>query len=834
MPFFDTTTKRFFLRIGLPAILILLATFAIVVISLEKMAGEVNRIEDTLNGRSTTAALQSLLRRLGESHDDYAEWDDAVRNLYGAVNTDWAMENIASSTIFDTFYLVDENGNALLAYRNGEPVSTTPVEAFGPSLATMIADLPTDGTTYDVKTGIVKGAWGLATIAVGPVVPVSDSFPNPPQRSRYMVIGNAFDDAAVHRMSEDFLIDGLRLVDPAASEPLEIDLTDPNGTIVGALTRSPGRLGSQAHAQVSPAVLTVLALVGITMAFLIAFGLRGWREVQKRQVRLDAALNNMAHGLCMFDADQRLVTFNRRFAEIFHIPPDKVASGLLLPQLMELARNIDKDPEATLAAQRALLDDPSGGNMVSNLTDGRIISIAHRPMKDGGFVATFEDSTERILAEQRIRYLAHYDALTDLPNRMAFYERMEAILTHLRRFESMAVLSLDLDHFKNVNDTLGHPVGDLLLKAAAERMRSCVRDEDIVARLGGDEFAIVRVSSAAPEDITALATRLIEVVGAPYDLDDRQVVVGVSVGIAIAPADGGTPDIVMKNTDLALYRAKANGGGGYCFFEVAMDARMQARRALELDLRKAVAKGEFEVYYQPVVDVKTGQVSSCEALIRWRHPERGMIPPAEFIRIAEETGLIVPIGEWVLRQACAEAVRWPEHVSIAVNLSPAQFKSRNLLPTVISALAASGLPAGRLELEITETVLLQDNEGAFEILYKLRDLGITIGMDDFGTGYSSLGYLRSFPFDRIKIDQTFIRDLPTEEYSVAIVRAVVGLGSSLGMTTIAEGVETKEQLASLAAEGCNEFQGFLFSAAQPAAEVERILAERNPPTAAVA
>jgi diguanylate cyclase (GGDEF)-like protein len=455
-------------------------------------------------------------------------------------------------------------------------------------------------------------------------------------------------------------------------------------------------------------------------------------------------------------------------------------------------------------------------------------------MAGGGFVATFEDITERLQAEEKIRYLAHYDALTSLPNRASFYERMETILGHLRRAESIAVYSLDLDRFKNVNDTLGHPIGDLLLQAAAERMRSCVRGEDIVARLGGDEFAVVQLPSNQVTDVTSLATRLIEVVGAPYDLNDHQVVVGVSVGIAVAPADGKQPDALMKNADLALYRAKADGGGIYRFFEADMDARMQARRLLELDLRKAIVNKEFELYYQPIIDVGTGQITSCEALVRWHHPERGMLAPLEFIPLAEETGIIVPLGDWVLRNACAEAMRWPKHVTIAVNLSPAQFKSRNLVQTIADALADSGLPAERLELEITELVLLQESEGAFAVLHQLRDLGIRIAMDDFGTGYSSLGYLRSFPFDKIKIDQSFIRDLPTKKDSVAIVRAVVGLSSSLGMTTTAEGVETKEQLTSLTAEGCNEFQGFLFSQPRPAAEMEHILDEMTPASEAVA
>jgi diguanylate cyclase (GGDEF)-like protein len=455
-------------------------------------------------------------------------------------------------------------------------------------------------------------------------------------------------------------------------------------------------------------------------------------------------------------------------------------------------------------------------------------------MTDGGWVATHEDITARLLAEEKIKHLAHYDALTDLPNRVTFYERMETALSRQRRSEFVAVLSLDLDRFKGVNDTLGHPIGDLLLQAAADRMRSCVRSEDLVARLGGDEFAIVQVSSTQTSDVSALAARLIEVVGAPYDLDGHQVNVGASVGIAIAPTDGDKPDQLMKSADLALYRAKADGGGDYRFFEVEMDARMQARRALELDLRKAIVNGEFELYYQPIIDVKTKQITSCEALLRWHHPERGMIAPVEFIPVAEHTGLIVPLGEWVLRQACAEAVRWPTHVTIAVNLSPAQFKSRNLVPMVVNALAASGLPAARLELEITEMVLVQDNDGAFAILHQLRNLGIRIVMDDFGTGYSSLGYLRSFPFDKIKIDQSFIQDLPAKQDSVAIVRAVVGLSSSLGITTTAEGVETEEQLASLTAEGCNEFQGFLFSLPKTAADIARLLGELAPRAEAVA
>jgi diguanylate cyclase (GGDEF)-like protein len=562
------------------------------------------------------------------------------------------------------------------------------------------------------------------------------------------------------------------------------------------------------------------------------------RSLAVQNERLDAALNNMSQGLVMFDSSARLVVCNKRYLDMFSLSPEAVRPGCTIREVLDQRVATGGFSADYVEAYRAdLLAAVAHGATFSKITklpDGRVISIVNQPMTDGGWVATHEDITARLLAEEKIKHLAHYDALTDLPNRVSFYERMETVLSRQRRSETIAVLSLDLDRFKNVNDTLGHPVGDLLLQAAADRMRSCVRSEDLVARLGGDEFAIVQGSSTQSSDVSALATRLIEAVGAPYDLDGHQVIVGASVGIALAPTDGEKPDILMKSADLALYRAKADGGGAFRFFEAEMDARMQARHALELDLRKAIVNGEFELYYQPIVDVKTERITSCEALLRWHHPERGMVAPVEFIPVAESTGLIVPLGEWVLRQACDQAARWPDHVTVAVNLSPVQFKSRNLLPTVVNALATSGLPASRLELEITELVLLQDNEGAFEVLRQLRGLGIRIAMDDFGTGYSSLGYLRSFPFDKIKIDQSFIHDLSIKGGSIAIIRAVVGLSSSLGTTTTAEGVETKEQLARLTSEGCNEVQGFLFSPPRPAAELQRLFGELAPRSEAVA
>jgi diguanylate cyclase (GGDEF)-like protein len=385
------------------------------------------------------------------------------------------------------------------------------------------------------------------------------------------------------------------------------------------------------------------------------------------------------------------------------------------------------------------------------------------------------------------------------------------------------VLCVDLDLFKNVNDSLGHPVGDRLLRLVADRLRSQVRGNNLAARLGGDEFAIIMASDVSPNEASDFAARLIKMLSAAYEIDGHEVVIGASIGIAMSPGDGTTSEELMRNADLALYRAKEDGGAVHRFFEREMDRQVQKRRDMELDLRRAFANGEFELHYQPLVDIATDRISGFESLLRWHHPEKGMISPAEFVPVAEDIGLIVSLGEWVLREACSEAVKWPSEVKVAVNLSAVQFRSRNLVEVVISALAQSGLPPKRLELEITETVFLAETETNLAILHQLRELGVSISMDDFGTGYSSLSYLRSFPFDKIKIDRSFVKDLAKRSDCVAIVRAISGLGRSLNITTTAEGVETIDQLDWLRAEGCNEVQGFLFSAAKPAAEVQQLL-----------
>ena len=461
--------------------------------------------------------------------------------------------------------------------------------------------------------------------------------------------------------------------------------------------------------------------------------------------------------------------------------------------------------------------------------DGSLIDLAiySRQLAYGdepAVLLALMDITERKRAEMRLTFMAHHDGLTGLPNRNSLRQRLDEMLLQTRRSsEKVAVLFLGIDHFKAVNDTLGHGVGDKLLRGVARRLRSMLREEDAIARLASDEFAIIQSGITRPEDVVVLARRLLEAIDEPYLLDGHSVVIGASIGIAVAPGDGEDSERLLKNADMALSRAKNESRGTFSFFESGMDARAQARRKVEIDLRPAIQNDALRPYYQPLIDLASGRINGFEALVRWPHPERGMISPAEFIPVAEDTGLINALGTQILRRACIDAAAWPDAVRVAVNLSPLQVRAGNLLSVVMDALKQSGLPAKRLELEITETLLLEKSAGVLATLHALRALGVHISMDDFGTGYSSLSYLRSFPFDKIKIDQSFVRDLDANRDAQAIVRSIISLGKGLGVTITAEGVETEAELSCLRSEGCHEAQGFLFSRARPNTEIVELL-----------
>jgi diguanylate cyclase (GGDEF)-like protein len=572
---------------------------------------------------------------------------------------------------------------------------------------------------------------------------------------------------------------------------------------------------------------------GVILVYSDITGLKQQKaELHATNLRLDAALAHMSQGLCLYDREGRLQVVNRRFCEIFDISPELVLPGMTFEGVLRLSVAAGNHGSQTVADLLAECDDflarRKGGNYFQHLSDGRVVSIAHRSTSDGGWLISCEDVTEQQRAQSQIAFMARHDALTRLPNRSLFAERIEQSVAEAGRGAGFAVFCIDLDNFKQINDTLGHPVGDGLLCAVADRLSACVREADTVARLGGDEFAIIQSGVRNAEDAESLAQRIVDRVGAPYELNGHRVVVGCSVGISLAPGDGTTREKLLKNADMALYRSKMDGRGTWRFFEPAMDASLQSRRALEIDLREAMGNDEFALFYQPIYDLRMDRISGFEALLRWCHPKRGLVPPDQFIPLAEDIGLIIPLGEWVLNRACEQAVGWPNELKIAVNVSATQFRDPRLAEVIAHALDVSTLAPQRLELEITESVLLGNSAETIATLHKLKTRGVHIALDDFGTGYSSLSYLRSFPFDKLKIDQSFVRDATATKGSKLIVRAITSLGKSLGMTTTAEGVETIEQLNQMKAEGCNEAQGFLFSRPVPATELaSTILSLRN-------
>ncbi len=550
------------------------------------------------------------------------------------------------------------------------------------------------------------------------------------------------------------------------------------------------------------------------------------REISHLNQLFDTALNNMPHGLAMFDSGRRLVVTNRRLIELLGLN-QQVRKGLSSRELVRecvavgtvlrsAGDQLIEDFENRLAAGRS-------DSFTIQKQDGRTLNLTFQPMANGGSVVLIEDVTERRAAEARINHLARYDSLTGLPNRMFMREQMERALIAAGK-RSCAILFVDLDQFKQVNDTLGHPRGDILLRAVADRLRRLIRNTDIVARFGGDEFVILQTPIGNDDDAARLAQRVIGSLSQTYEVDGHQVVIGASIGIAMSPRDAAGVDHLLKIADMALYWAKADQRGTWRFFEPEMDVRAHARRSLELDLRHALSNNAFQVYYQPLFDLATKKISTCEALLRWPHPSRGMISPAEFIPVAEEMGLIVELGNWVLREACRVCASWPNDVRVAVNLSANQFRRGEVANTIKEAVEDAGLDPGRLEIEITETILFQDTRATRQTLRQIRDFGVRISLDDFGTGYSSLSYLHSLPLNKVKIDRSFLEGLELGDRSLVLLRGIAKLSADLGLSVAVEGIETVEQLALVAAEGnVTEAQGFLFSPAIPARQIAVLL-----------
>jgi diguanylate cyclase (GGDEF)-like protein/PAS domain S-box-containing protein len=628
--------------------------------------------------------------------------------------------------------------------------------------------------------------------------------------------------------AQDFADDEPRLtaVRPLQSYPLVVSVGVTEDSAFATWRRRAFFIGAGTLLIVVCSIFLLRALIGQLRKLLasersLAVGKRNLAEktaeLERANIQFDAALNNITQGVCMFDEHARIVVFNQRYIEMYGLSRDIVKPGCSLRELIEHRKAVGLFKGDPKEYCEGIIATIKAGKTASNLietTDGRTIYAVQQPMAGGGWVVTHEDITERKRAEAQTAFMARHDALTGLANRLHLHEKIEEEFARQRRNgDPFTVFAFDLDLFKAVNDSLGHPTGDALLKAVALRLRACTREHiDTIGRLGGDEFVLVQsVPEQQRENAIILANRLLEEISAPYEIDGQQIVIGTSIGIALAPNDGDTADELLKNADLALYRVKSEGRNGYRLFEPEMNDESQSRHILQADLRAALTRHEFELHYQTVFDAKSRLPCGAEALVRWRHPVRGMVPPAQFIQLAEDIGVIAPLGEWILQEACRTAVSWPPEIKLAVNLSAAQFRSHNLVDMVAATLASTGLPPERLELEITESVLLQKNANNLTVLYQLKSLGLSIVLDDFGTGYSSLSYLRMFPFDKIKIDRSFVSELSTRADCAAIVCAVVGLGHGLNIVTTAEGVETEEQLRLLQAAGVNQVQGFLLS-----------------------
>jgi diguanylate cyclase (GGDEF)-like protein/PAS domain S-box-containing protein len=789
--------------------------------------------------------LAAAERSVGKTVRDYAWWDEAVEALHGPVDRPWADENLAGEYARENFgfafgFAIAPDGRTSYLARDGEPVEADVGDMFAGGLDRLVAEARRVANVPYPAVGLLRSedGWALVGVSalmdedseVGGEIPLAD-VDVPRTDLSVLGFGQILDPPAVARLGERFGLADLQLVGPGTAEADRLELTAPDGSAIGAFLWQADRPGQMVLQRLTPPFAAAFAVVVVLSTLLLARVRATALALQASEARFRDVAESASDWIWETDARLALTYVSERFAEVTGQAPAAVLGAP--PDALFRDR---ADADGATALRRALEQKRAFRDLRCSYVDGRgharHCRLAGRPTlaPDGsflGFRGTATDTTAEVEALEQARHHALHDPLTGLPNRRLLAERLDRALALARREQGLvAVLCLDLDHFKGVNDTLGHRVGDRLLCAATERLAGLVRETDTVARVGGDEFTIVQIGATQPLDAEALCRRLIEDLSAPFVVEGEEVSIGISIGVAIADPDGPTADAVLQHADIALYRAKQDGRGTFRFFEPEMDAALQRRKTIERELRHALRAEELEVFYQPLVDIESGRVTSVEALVRWQHPVRGLVGPSEFVPIAEEIGLIVPLGEWVLRTACRQALRWPE-LKLAVNLSVTQVRQPDLIEIVAAVLAETGLTPERLELEITESVLLHDTAHAIAVIDGLRRLGVTVAMDDFGTGYSSLSYLQRFAFGKIKIDRSFVSQIGADPEAAAIVRAVLGLGRSLSLRTSAEGVETAGQLAFLRAEGCQEAQGFLFSRPVPAAAIDLCLAAQD-------
>ncbi|RDJ05754.1 bifunctional diguanylate cyclase/phosphodiesterase [Rhizobium grahamii] len=834
-------------RIVFPMAGILIVSIAVVIAIVVLSARQQNILEVQASTKLATTALQVKAREVARNLRDYAVWEDAYKNLHEKLDVEWAATdgnigaNIFEGLGYEMAFAVDPNEKTVYAVVEGVPQSVDALQLMPRGLRDLlhVAAIQTDPVTSLIKSGD-----NVFLVAASALLPASiDRSTVKPRDLTMLAFAKRLDQKFLDRMGRDYLLSDLKIsLHEASDAEASIPLLTQDRVFLGAITWSPAKPGYQLLRFILPPLCLVLAVLAAFSALVVRNARRSTKELADSAKTVEAYAQTLKESEVRFrdvaeassdwiwetDHSLKLVYFSTRFTDVTGLPATDVL-GKTLGQFFSSDADSDgwkrlvegSHDHVSFRDLRCCYRDAKGHTRISRLAGRPILGAAGEFL---GFRGTATDITEEVEAQERASHLAHHDALTGLPNRVLFRERLNVALTsNAEQTARVSVICLDLDHFKEVNDTLGHGAGDLLLQQLSGRLRGCVHPTDTVARLGGDEFAIIQMGINQPLEAEELSRKLIDVVRAPFTIEGQELHVGVSIGIAIANVDDGDPERLLKSADIALYRAKQSGRATYRIFEAQMDAELQERKALEYDLRQAVLKDELEVHYQPLIDLVQHDVAAVEALVRWRHPVRGLVSPADFIPLAEETGLIISMGEWILETACRQVMEW-DGLRVAVNLSPVQFRNRELVETVREVLVRTGLDPSRLELEITESVLINDSSAALEILNGLKGLGVKIAMDDFGTGYSSLGYLNSFPFDKIKIDKSFIGDMNSKDKSGAIVKSVISLGQSLNMTTTAEGVETPEQAAFLAQEGCDQLQGFYFSRPVTAPELSAFIA----------